>query len=91
MADKTFADGFIVKHPHAKAPSFIKGSISIKVSEAIAFLTKYQEKDWVNLDLAESRDGAKLYLTLNTYKPDTKAQAEPAETLEVITEDEIPF
>lgn len=92
MADKIFADGFIVKHPHANAPSFVKGSISVKVSEAIAFLTKHQERDWVNLDLLESRDRSKLYLSLNTFKPEAKtAPAAEAYPEEDINPEDIPF
>jgi len=67
-----FGQGFIFKRPHENAPAFVKGSMSVKVSEAIAFLTKYQEKDWVSLDLLASKDNTKLYFKLNTWKPPVK-------------------
>ena len=90
MTDRIFADGFIAKKPHEKVQHFVKANVSIKVTEAIAFLTKHQEKDWVNLDLLESKDTMKLYFQLNTYKPETKVEV----GLEVETEiddSEIPF
>ena len=69
QTETIFGEGFIFKRPKEGAPAFVKGSMSVKVSEAIAFLTKYQEKDWVNLDLLASKDNTKLYFKLNTYKP----------------------
>ena len=74
MSEQTetiFGEGFIFKRPKDGAPSFVKGSMSVKVSEAITFLQKYQDKDWVNLDLLASKDNTKLYFKLNTYKPPT--------------------
>ncbi len=79
-----FGQGFIFKRPHDNAPAFVKGSMSVKVSEAIAFLQKYQDKDWVNLDLLASKDNTKLYFKLNTFKP----KAEPG-SAEVAPEDAI--
>lgn len=62
-----FADGMIFKKPHEKAPEFIKGNISIKSKDFVAFLKKHTKEDgWVNLDLKKSREG-KLYLALNTF------------------------
>lgn len=85
MAEKKFADGFIVKKPHEKDPAFVIGRMSIKVSEATAFLAKHQDNDWVNLDILESRDGAKYYMALNDYKPT------PKEAVVELAPDETPF
>lgn len=71
MADKQFAKGFIFKRPRENAPAFVKGSMSIKVDEAIAFL-KETGGEWVNLDLLQSKDGEKLYFTVNDWKPEAK-------------------
>jgi len=69
MADKIFADGFRFEKPREGAPEFVKGKLSIKVPEAIAFLTKHQTNaGWVNLDLKKSKKGT-LYLELNTFTP----------------------
>ncbi len=66
MADKIFPDGIIFKKPREGAPDFVKGSLSFKVDEAVAFLKEHQNKGWVNLDLKKSKAG-KLYLELNTF------------------------
>lgn len=61
--------GFYAKYPKAGAPDFVKGNISVKVDDAIAFLTSSQnEKGYVNLELLESRAG-ELYLKESNYKP----------------------
>jgi len=68
--DKVFAKGFFVEKPRAGAPSFVKGRVSVKVSDAIAFLnSNANASGFVNLDLQESTDGTKMYLALNDWKP----------------------
>jgi hypothetical protein len=74
--EPTFADGFIFKRPREGAPEFVKGALSIKVDEAIAFLQKHNNAGWVNLDLKNSQ-GGKLYLQLNDWKPPTQDTAQP--------------
>lgn len=71
MADteKKFAQGFIFKRPREGAPDFVKGSMSIKVMEAIEFL-KTAENEWMNLDLLQSKSNPeKLYFVVNEWKP----------------------
>ena len=83
-----FASGFVFKRPHDNAPDFVKGSLSLKSDEAIAFIQKYTKEDgWCNLDLLASKDNTKLYFKLNTFKPEKK------ETLpeEDINPENIPF
>jgi len=70
--EAVFLDGFIFKRPREGAPDFVKGSMSIKVSEAIEFLKKHDNNGWVNADLLASKDNSKLYFKLNTYKPPVK-------------------
>lgn len=61
--------GFFANKPHQNAPSFVKGSINVKVEDAIAFLQQSQNsKGYVNFDLKESKEG-KLYLAHNNYEP----------------------
>lgn len=62
-----FVDGLIVKAPHQNAPDFVKAQLSIKREELIAWL-QGQGRDWVNLDIKESRNG-KWYASLNDWKP----------------------
>lgn len=67
-----FADGLIYNKPHEKAPEFVKGSLSIKVDEFVAFLQKHKKDDgWVNIDMKKSKQG-KLYFALNDWKPEKK-------------------
>ena len=68
MAEKILVDGLIFKRPKDGAPDFVKGRISFKVSEFIAFLQKHDSDGWVNVDLLESSKGT-LYTALNTWKP----------------------
>jgi len=74
--DPVFADGFIFKRPREGAPEFVKGALSLKVDEAIAFLQKHNDAGWVNLDLKNSQ-GGKLYLQLNDWKPTPKDNEQP--------------
>lgn len=68
MADKIFTNGLIYKGPRQNAPSFVKGSLSVKVDDFIAWLQQHNtESGWVNIDIKESK-GMKLYCELNTYK-----------------------
>ena len=65
--EKVFADGIRFKNPGPKAPTFVKGKISVNVDNFIKFLQIYSQNGWVNLDLKESKNGV-LYLELNTYQ-----------------------
>jgi len=85
MSEKKFAQGILFKRPNEKAPAFVKGNISVKVSEFVPFLQENQNNDWVNLDLLVSKDEQKLYFTLNSWKPESKEKPEE------IVIDKIPF
>lgn len=69
--EKIFADGFVFKRPKSNAPDFVKGKLSIKVDDAIAFLQKHQNNGWVNIDLKNSKSN-NLYLELDTWKHSKK-------------------
>lgn len=80
--DKIFPSGFILKEPRDTAPDWVKGSISIKVSDFIPFLKEHEKKGWVNLEMKVGQSG-KLYTELDTWEPkkqdtqpDTKSQAD---------------
>ena len=90
MADKIFTNGLIFKAPRENAPDFVKGSLSVKVDDFIAFLHEHNTNaGWINIDIKESK-GGKLYCELNQYKPE-KPNLEPKENAAVIEyhEDEI--
>jgi len=79
--EKVFADGFIFKRRDA-APEWVVGGISVKVDEAVAFLSQHQKNGWVNIDVKRSKSGS-YYMELDTYVPKSKdaAQSQPAEEM----------
>ena len=80
-----FVDGMIFKKPKEGAPDFVKGHISIKAPELIAFLQKHAKADgWVNIDMKKSKDGGKLYFQLNEWTP-------PKKEGEEITPEDLPW
>lgn len=69
MADKKLAKGFYGKQPRQGAPTFVKGSISIKIDDALTWLKENaNDKGYVNLDILEGKEG-KLTICLNEYQP----------------------
>ena len=73
--ETVFLDGFIFKRPRGGAPDFVKGEMSIKADDAIAFIQKHTKNGWLNADLLASKDNTKLYFKLNTWeKPVDNAQ-----------------
>ena len=66
--DPIFPDGFIFKRKDT-SPDWVHGSLSIKVDEAIAFLTANQSNGWVNIEMKTGKSG-KHYCELDTWKPD---------------------
>ena len=82
MSDVAFVNGLIFKMPRDNAPDFVKGRLSIKVSELISYLST-KETDWLNIDLKVSKAG-KAYAQVNTFVPEspqdaTARQNNPAE------------
>ena len=75
--EKIFPEGFIFKKAHPNAPDFIKGKVSIKMKDFIEWARNHHKDGWVNLDLAESREG-KYYASLDTFVPDASRASEPA-------------
>jgi len=102
-----FLNGFIFKRPRTGAPDFVKGEMSIKADEAIAFIQKHAKNGWLNADLLASKDNTKLYFKLNTWEkpadtaqpPSQAPQASPqagtnpqdSQDAPAITEEYIPF
>ena len=66
-----FAPGFFVKSPHPNAPDYVKLGISIRREEFLKFLTE-KTGDWVNLEVKESRNGDKLYASVDNWVPKKK-------------------
>lgn len=86
MADTKFIAGFFFDAPKPGVPDFVKGKLSIKVEEAVAFLqANKNEAGYVNCDLLESKDKTKRYFALNDWKP------EPKTADDGFTASEVPF
>jgi len=75
-----FLNGFIFKRPRAGGPDFVKGEMSIKADDAIAFIQQHAKNGWVNADLLASKDNTKLYFKLNTWEKPVDANAPVAPT-----------
>jgi len=76
-----FLNGFIFKRPRTGSPDFVKGEMSIKADEAIAFIQQHTKNGWLNADLLASKDNTKLYFKLNTWeKPVDNAQPPVADS-----------
>jgi hypothetical protein len=91
MSEKIFTQGLIFNLPHAKAPEYVKGKLSIKADEFTEFLKNNQnEKGWVSIDLKVGKTG-KGYGELNTWTPETQTETKKVETKEETFDDGIPF
>jgi hypothetical protein len=90
MADKIFADGFIMKPKNDKAPDWVIGKMSIKVDEAIAFLQSNQKEGWVNLDLLMSQKD-KPYAALDTFVPVKQENSAPEPINDEEDDEDLPF
>ena len=91
MNEKVFTEGIIFKLPRENAPDFVKGSLSFKVDEAIAWLQRNSNNGWCNVDLKVGQSG-KAYAELNTWKPKDQDQT-VSNTKKVFEDDllDIPF
>ena len=99
MSDIIFVKGMFVNAPREGAPEFVKGSLSIKPAELIAWLNEQtpNEKGYIKIDLKEGRE-AKWYASLDTWKPTdrkeghNKAKADGyAPAKKEFVDSEIPF
>lgn len=68
--EKKFAQGFIVKLPGEGAPEALKLKLSIKVDEAVPFISENLKNGYIKMDLLASKDGEKRYFTVNEYRPE---------------------
>lgn len=70
-SDIVFADGFFYNEPHENAPDFVLGRVSVKVADALEFLSaNANDKGYVNLQILRSQEG-KPYMKLDTFVPDS--------------------
>ena len=80
--EKIFVEGMSVFAPRVGAPDFVKANISIKPTALINFMKEHKEyisdKGYFSVDLMKSKTGG-LYLSLNTYKPNTEVRSKEPE------------
>lgn len=68
---KVFIEGIRFFKPNPKAPSWIKGNLSINFLEFKEFIKKQDFKEPImRIDLNKSDKTGKYYFTLNTFKKD---------------------
>lgn len=78
---KEYASGLYFNDPHANAPDFVIGKISVNVDKFIPWLENQipSEKRYVNLSVKRGRDG-KPYVELDTWKPTGRDSGAPQST-----------
>jgi hypothetical protein len=67
--NKKFPSGINFDRPRDGAPDFVKGRMGVNLQRLIAWAAENNLTDeWINFDLLQSKDGAKLYFSLNDWK-----------------------
>lgn len=84
--EKVFANGFVFKR-NDKAPEFVVGGLSVKVTDAVEFLKAHDKNGWVNLNIKKAR-GGNYYIELDTYVKSTTTNANEDQ---VATSQDLPF
>jgi hypothetical protein len=81
MSDAIFVEGLFYNPPRENAPDFVKGQLSIDPKRFVEFLrtqtAHINEKGYIKLDILLSKDGAKHYAVVNTWKPEDKSSVIP--------------
>lgn len=82
MAEKIYAAGLRTFAPRPNAPDFVLGALVITPKELFEwmntegkeYLTEYEGKKQLRLDILAGKDGGKINLAVNTFKPEPKAE-----------------
>ena len=70
---KVFVEGVRFFKPNEKAPTWIKGNVTINLQELREFIKKQDFKEPVmRIDLCKSEKKGTYYFTLNEWKPTPK-------------------
>ena len=94
--DKEFPTGLFVSPPRPTAPSFVKGRISIKREDFMAYLSE-KDSEWLRIDIKEGfktdEDGnPKWYAQVDTWvKPSERVSEAPVAAKEAEAGDGLPF
>lgn len=87
--EKIFVDGMYFEKREG-APSFVLGSLSIKVAELVSFLQMHEKKSgYVNVDIKQSK-GGKYYCELNIWQP-PKIEESKSEEISVPTPEGVDY
>ena len=93
-----YTQGLWFKEPRDGAPSYVRGSLSIKAPDFIAFLEKHQNNGgYINIDILEGREKGTFYGKLNVYKPTAKVEPkdepiiDPSDGRDLTPDADIPF
>lgn len=91
MSEADFPEGLWFNQPHEKAPSFVKGSISVDLKKFSRWAEAHlDDKGRVRIKLLEAKSG-KYYAALDTFKPEDKKPAKQKLERPPEYDDEIPF
>lgn len=74
MSDIPLPEGISFFDPHAKAPDFVIGTISVNPVKFIQYLESQEadEKGYIKFQVLKSKKGTS-YVKLDTWKPTAKA------------------
>ena len=75
-------NGMYFKRPHQNSPEWVKGSVSIKTADFKEWFKLNMDKEWINIDLLESK-GGKFYFKKNTFEK-TKVEEGEAHPADII-------
>ena len=78
-----FAKGLYYNLPTGNAPDFVRGKLSINVSEFMQFLQQNEKDGKIKLDLKVGKNG-KGYASLDTWKPNSGNYNQPHNGIPVI-------
>ena len=68
--ENKFVDGFYYNEPDEKTPSFILARLSFNKARFLTWLdNQVDDNGYVKVDVLRSKDGSKIYATLNDWKP----------------------
>lgn len=72
MSEKNFVKGLNLKKFTFDNGGFVINA-GIKIDDFIEWLYENNpdSKEWINIDIKESKDGTKMYAELNTYKKES--------------------
>lgn len=100
MADKIYPKGLIGFAPHANAPDWALGDLTISLPDFWEWvkynpemITEYKGKKQLKLQITKSKDG-RLSASVNTWKPNNESSSHGTTTRDGITTEDssnLPF